>query len=232
MAQLTTQGILIVWTDIDPEIEADFNEWYNREHLPDRIPRMPGFLRGRRYVATTGAPKYLTYYDLHSAAVMLSAAHTDLRKARTDRDRFFVPQFRNTIKGICDVVCRAGNGDGGELVLLPVAAEAGQEQAFSEGVCATLLPSLAASRGVASVVYAARNDAVTQASSARDDRGGDRYLDGLIAVETTDAAGVAAALEALSTRHLAAIGGKAQWMAAPAVLRLRYALQRDISSAS
>ena len=59
-------GILIVWTDVAAEIETDFNEWYNREHLPDRILRMPGFLRGRRYVAdaasmeTAGAPKFLT----------------------------------------------------------------------------------------------------------------------------------------------------------------------------
>lgn len=48
-------AILIVWTDIPAEIEADFNEWYNREHLPDRVLRMPGFLRGRRYVCITPA---------------------------------------------------------------------------------------------------------------------------------------------------------------------------------
>ena len=65
------EGILIVWADIPAEIEDDYNEWYNREHMPDRILRMPGFLRGRRYVAVesaSGGPKYLTYYDLQSAS--------------------------------------------------------------------------------------------------------------------------------------------------------------------
>lgn len=221
-------GILIVWTDVPVEIEADFNEWYNREHLPDRIGRMPGFLRGRRYVAhraTAGVPKFLTCYDLQSTAVMLSDAHTALRRQRTARDRVFVPQFRNTIKGICDVVCRAGNGEGGDLVLLPVVADVGREQDFARSVSAKLLPELAASRGIASAIYATRNATITQASSARDDRAGDRYVDGLLAVEVCSETAVAIALSCLSAENLALIGGRPHLMAAPCVLRLTYALQ-------
>ncbi len=218
-------GILIVWTDIPAGIESDFNEWYNREHLPDRILRMPGFLRGRRYVATSGAPRYLTYYDLQSTAVMLSEEHTALRKQRTGRDRLFVPQFRNTIKGICDVVCRAGTGDGGYLVLLPVTFEAGREQDFTRGICGELVPQLAATTGIASTVFASCNAGITQASSAKDDRGGDRYLEALIAVEATSEAGAAAAVECLSLQHLARVGGRPHLVAAPCVLRLMYALE-------
>jgi hypothetical protein len=167
----------------------------------------------------------LTLYDLQSTAVMLSDAHTALRKDRPARDRLFVPQFRNTIKGICDVACRAGTGEGGDLVLLPVVAEAGREQVFTQGLCGTLLPELAAAPGVASALYATRNAAVTQASAARDDRAGDRYAEALIAVEVTGDAGVAAALARLSVENLAALGGAPQWLAAPCVLRLTYALQ-------
>jgi hypothetical protein len=64
--QVVPAGILIVWTDVPIAIEADFNDWYNREHLPDRILRMPGFLRGRRFVARSGTPKFLTLYDLQT----------------------------------------------------------------------------------------------------------------------------------------------------------------------
>lgn len=224
-------GVLIVWTDVAPEIEADFNEWYNREHLPDRILRMPGFLRGRRYVATVAtvvAPKYLAYYDLQSTAVMLSQAHTALRRQRTARDKYFVPRFRNTIKGICDVVCRAGSGDGTHLVLLPVVAAAGREQDFAPDVCAELLPELSAASGIASALFARRNAAVTLASSARDDRAGDRYLEGLLAIEAISEAGIAAAVACLSERNLARVGGRAQMLAAPCVLRLTYALQAPL----
>jgi hypothetical protein len=70
---------------------------------------------------------------------------------RPARDRVFVPQFRNTIKGICDVVCRHGTGDGGDLVLLPVVAQAGHAQAFCQSVCTRLLPELTAASGIASI---------------------------------------------------------------------------------
>lgn len=221
-------GILIVWTDVPREIEADFNHWYNHEHLPDRILHMAGFLRGRRYEAIQGQPKFLTVYDLQTTAVMQSDAHTQLRQRRTERDRFFVPQFRNTIKGICDVVGRAGHdhGEGEYLVLLPVQADAGGSAAFGESLRLELLPRLTATAGIAGATVALRNAAITQASSAKDDRKGDRYVDGLIAVEATNDAGIAAAVAALSTAHLAALGGAPQWGMPPAVLRLTFALRQ------
>lgn len=52
----------LVGTDIDPEAEQAFNDWYNREHVRDRALRIPGYISGRRYVATEGAPKYLARY--------------------------------------------------------------------------------------------------------------------------------------------------------------------------
>lgn len=226
---IATQGILIVWTDIPLEIENDFNDWYNREHLPDRVGRMPGFLRGRRYVATAGAagtPKYLTYYDLQSTDVMLSDAPAALRTQRPPRDQLFVPRFRNTLKGICDVACRAGEAsvesEGDYLVLLPVAVNVGREEAFARGVCDHLLPVLKAVSGVASALYARSNAAVTQASSAKDDRNGDRYVDGLIAVEAMDLGAADAAAAQLQPKVLTTLGGAAQWVAAPSVLRLRH----------
>jgi hypothetical protein len=224
--QVVPAGILIVWTDVPIAIEADFNDWYNREHLPDRILRMPGFLRGRRFVARSGTPKFLTLYDLQNTAVMLSAAHTALRKQRTARDRKFVPQFRNTIKGICDVVCRAGSGEGDGLVLLPVIADAEQGPRFKNSLCGHLLPELAAASAIASAVYAVRNATITQASSAKDDRAGDRYVEGVFAIETTGEAGVTTALAALSAENLGLMGGRPHLIAAPGVLHLTYQLAK------
>lgn len=216
-------GILIVWTDIPPQIEADFNDWYNREHLPGRIGRMPGFLRGRRYVAESapaGVPKYLTYYDLQNAAVMMSDAHVALRQQRPVRDRYFVPRFRNTIKGICDVVCRAGSGAGGVLVLQPVTAANVVPGGRDE-----LMSRLAGLTGVACAVYGLRNAEVTRASSAKDDRAGDRYMEGLIAIEAMDAQSAAAARALLNAQNLARAGIRADLLADPCIMRLLFALQ-------
>ena len=217
-------AILTVWTDVPADIEADFNDWYNREHLPDRVQRMPGFLRGRRYAAIAGAPKFLTLYDLESSAVMLSEAHVALRRQRTARDRLFVPRFQNTIKGICDVVCRVGEGEGGFLVAMPVIAQPGRGTQFSHWVCHELLPELARSRGITSAAYAVRNAEVTQASSAKDDRAGDRYLENILAIEAASDEGVGTAMRCLDAARLASAGGGPHLLAAPCALRILYTL--------
>ncbi len=33
MAYSDVMGELFIWTDIDPAHEADFNRWYDREHM-------------------------------------------------------------------------------------------------------------------------------------------------------------------------------------------------------
>src|SRR4029453_16311611 len=49
----TSQGLLLVMADIDPAIEHDFNQWYEQEHLAERMA-IPGFLRARRFKAIEG----------------------------------------------------------------------------------------------------------------------------------------------------------------------------------
>ena len=50
MATQSTGGLLAVWTDIAPEAEAEFNEWYNKEHIPQLLG-VSGFLTGRWWYA-------------------------------------------------------------------------------------------------------------------------------------------------------------------------------------
>jgi hypothetical protein len=61
MAKTRGTGLLMVWTDIDPEFEAEFNRWYDEEHIA-RLLQVPGFLSAGRYVAVR--PKYLAMYEL------------------------------------------------------------------------------------------------------------------------------------------------------------------------
>ena len=67
-------GLLLLMTDIDPANEADFNRWYEEEHLDERM-RIPGFINARRFTAIEGGPKYLALYDLESRDVLQSAAY-------------------------------------------------------------------------------------------------------------------------------------------------------------
>src|SRR5437764_581530 len=73
MAKTRGTGLLMVWTDIDTEFEAEFNRWYDEEHI-GRLWTVPGVLRARRYVAIEGQPKYLTLYEFEHAQVPESEA--------------------------------------------------------------------------------------------------------------------------------------------------------------
>ena len=47
---LAGEGAVAIWHDIAPEGRGEFYAWHGHEHMPERAA-IPGFLRGRRYVA-------------------------------------------------------------------------------------------------------------------------------------------------------------------------------------
>jgi len=83
------RGLLMVWTDVDAEHEADFNRWYDEDHVP-RLLAIPGFLTAGRYRALKGAPRYLAMYELEDHNVLRSAAYLDqVRYHATSADQKF-----------------------------------------------------------------------------------------------------------------------------------------------
>ena len=48
---------------VPPEIDAEFNDWYNTIYIPG-YEKVPGCTSGRRYVAVDGQPNYGTVYEL------------------------------------------------------------------------------------------------------------------------------------------------------------------------
>ena len=49
------KGMLLTSMDVDAAHDAEFNRWYDREHIEERVA-IPGFLEARRYVAHDGKP--------------------------------------------------------------------------------------------------------------------------------------------------------------------------------
>jgi hypothetical protein len=86
----------IVATDVLPEHEADFNAWYEQEHLPG-LAAVPGTVQAARYVSLDGAgPRYHACYDLADRAAFNSPAWLAVRgTAWSSRVR---PSFRNTLR--------------------------------------------------------------------------------------------------------------------------------------
>jgi hypothetical protein len=99
---LLGKGVLAIWNDIAPGGEAEFNHWHTRERVPERVG-VPGFLRGRRYVAVSGSPKYFTLYETESVETLAGSEYLARLNDPTPRTRRALPLFRNTNRTACRV---------------------------------------------------------------------------------------------------------------------------------
>ena len=86
MAKTRGTGLLMVWSDIDPEHEADYHRWYDEEHIA-RLLAVPGFLSAGRYVALKGGPKNLALFELETADVLRTSAFLDEVRFRPSAKR-------------------------------------------------------------------------------------------------------------------------------------------------
>jgi hypothetical protein len=56
--------ISVVTVDIDRNVEADFNVWYE-QHIRD-VVACPGWLRATRFRCLDGEPRYMSVYEIES----------------------------------------------------------------------------------------------------------------------------------------------------------------------
>jgi hypothetical protein len=90
-------GLLLNAMNIAPELEAEFNEWYDREHIP-ALRAVPGVLCARRFRGS-GNRKYVALYHLATPDVQESAAWKGARQsAWTSR---LQPHFRDHLRLVC-----------------------------------------------------------------------------------------------------------------------------------
>ena len=64
-------ALLVVVVDVLPEHEAEFNRWYDEEHIPQKLAT-PGFRSARRYRSHDVAGRYLAVYEVDDAEVVTS----------------------------------------------------------------------------------------------------------------------------------------------------------------
>lgn len=114
---LAGKGILLTSMDIDPSDEAEFNRWYDREHLEERVA-IPGFLEARRYVAHDGKPKYLSLYSTATFDVLDSPAYRTALANQTDWSKANIARFKNMIRAVARITISRGQGRGAALGII------------------------------------------------------------------------------------------------------------------
>lgn len=108
------KGMLVTFMDIDPEDDADFNLWFDREHLAHRVS-IPGFLEASRYVTQNGSPRYFSTYFTETFDVLTSPAYKDAIANQTEWSLRNIPKFKGMGRAIAHVTAASGEGRGGIL---------------------------------------------------------------------------------------------------------------------
>jgi hypothetical protein len=120
------KGMLLTSMDVDATDEADFNRWYDREHLEERVA-IEGFIEARRYVAIEGSPKYLSLYSTETFEVLDSPAYRAALANQTAWSKANIARFKNMVRSVARITISRGNGRGAWLGVLRLRPVRGKE---------------------------------------------------------------------------------------------------------
>jgi len=137
---LAGKGMLLTSMNIEPSDEPEFNRWYDREHLEERVA-IPGFLEARRYVAHQGNPKYLSLYSTETFEVLDSPAYRVALANQTALSKTNIARFKNMIRGVARITVSHGTGRGAALGIIRLRPTPGGEDKLRTAVRDKLDPA-------------------------------------------------------------------------------------------
>ena len=117
-------GQLCIWTDTEAQSEADFNRWYDREHMQERVG-IRGFRHARRFIANDGrARRYLALYVTDSLDVFRSDAYRHAFAQQTEWSLRNFARMRDTQRRVGELAFECGDGEGARVALFAAAPHA------------------------------------------------------------------------------------------------------------
>ena len=172
-------GILAIFNDCRAGREAEFETWFQGEHLLERLS-VPGFVFGRRHKALTGSPGYFNFYMVESPAVLTSKPYLERLDHPTPLTRTVMSEvFGNMNRTVCSRVARRGSFRGAFAVV------ARFNQKADGTALAEVLEELTADIAVAGgEIWIALDAAGMPVSAEEKLRGGDKKIAGALMIET------------------------------------------------
>jgi len=98
------QGSSILFSEMtpQPEWEAEFNDWYDHEHIPLRMA-VEGFVSGQRYKSLQDG-SYLAVYEMTSLGVLKSEAYGRVKNQPSDLTRRMLKDVKGFTRYLCDEI--------------------------------------------------------------------------------------------------------------------------------
>ncbi|MGE0217066.1 hypothetical protein [Mycolicibacterium sp.] len=119
-------GAMINWISVARDDLPVYEDWYNFQHLPERVST-PGFLRARRFVAADQQPQgepamidYLTLYETVDVHVLASPEYLRRLDNPTELTLAVVPLFTEFRRAAYHITVARGDGSSGRVVVVEV----------------------------------------------------------------------------------------------------------------
>ncbi|WP_439524585.1 hypothetical protein [Marivita sp.] len=138
---LSSDAMMVLFYDFEGDT-ADHDDWHSNQHFRERL-LVPGFLRATRWIATSGAPRYLVTYDVTDVDVSTSDAYLERLNDPTPWTREMMPRFRGMTRGFCDIIASHGLGLGSAALAVRFTADKG-DATLVEKLSCDVLPDIVA----------------------------------------------------------------------------------------
>jgi hypothetical protein len=172
-------GILAIFNDCRAGREAEFETWFQGEHLVERLS-VPGFLFGRRHKSVAGAPAYFNFYMVETPEVLISKPYLERLDNPTPLTRTIMSEvFVNMNRTVCRRTVRRGSFRGA------FAVTARFNRKPDEAALSAALDGFTAETSVAGgEIWIALDAAGMPVSMEEKLRGGDKKIAGALMIDT------------------------------------------------
>ncbi len=111
---LLGRGAMVATYDVEAGHEGEHDRWHALEHMAERVG-IPGFLRGRRYLARGAGRRVFVLYEVEAVSTLVSPAYLERLNNPTAWTRKVMPRFRNMARTLAARRLTSGTGIGGVL---------------------------------------------------------------------------------------------------------------------
>lgn len=225
---LAGNGVLAIWNGIAPHADTDFVTWHIREHIPERVG-VPGFLRGRRYIALQGNPKYFNFYETASPDVLNSAAYVERLNNPSPWTKRVVQHFEDTSRTICTVSESKGLGDGAVVATLKLVTRSDRET-FRREISTRIMGPLMEAESIIAVHLLEGQGGGANGQTVEKElrKQPDHTAAWILLVEAADARAIAGVLTGpMSENSLSSAGATLETSSSLGVYQLQYSLSES-----
>jgi hypothetical protein len=147
---LLGQAAMLLSFDVAADAIAEHDDWHTHEHLPERLS-IPGFLRGTRWVALLGQPRYFVMYEVSHLGTLTSEAYLQRLNNPTRWTSKIMAHYQGMSRGFCSVTASFGLGVGYVGLLIRFKPSPSAEVPLRNWLTGQLLPPLSSRVGLGGV---------------------------------------------------------------------------------